>query len=542
MQIDMKERLCFMKRTLFLALALVLAMSFIPFTHAESYETLPITMFNYTFSKSPLGTPVMDAYLEKLEKFANEELGMTLEITWEEQNLWDWLAIASVYVASGEWPDVFTLWNKTDAHNLGVQDMIVDLTDYVDDMPNFKKYIEADPFGYEALLASENGRLYFLPCTSVVNNRSDISNFYARFDTIKEHGLTPPQTMEELIDVCRQYKEIYPDSYPLASMTNIINIALNWMNTDPTIYYNGEEFVFGPIADEENTKAAIEWLADAYAEGLIDPEYEIVTREQRTTKMLDGTYFFMMQQYTDNIIPVNGSEIYPDVEWGGLKQPLNLNGEVSWEPASHKLGESIQRDGNGLIVINKKCEYAEEIIKLLDYARYSDEMVELCAWGIEGVTFVKDANGNNIYVDEIMTAVDPQTALAEFGLGNSVRSGVQIMPQVSSATSGAMGYIPCYDDGEYTYEVYSVFYDRVNPEECMKPWSKSDAPAPSFSADEQNLISSIKTPVETYVNENLAKFVNGELDIDEDWEAFIGGIYDMGDIDSLVELYNSKIN
>ena len=81
----------------------------------------------------------------------------------------------------------------------------------------------------------------------------------------------------------------------------------------------------------------------------------------------------------------------------------------------------------------------------------------------------------------------------------------------------------------------------MNTEEVINPEHSIDAPSVSFSIDEQDEINRIKTPVDTYVNEALTKFMTGEMDIETEWDSFIDGIEQMGDIMSIVELYNSKV-
>ena len=528
-----------MKRIAVLALALCLTLAcFQGAVAEENYEVMSFTMFNYSFSDTCLGTPVMDQYIARMEAFANAELGATLDITWEEMNLWDWLGTSSVWLASGDFPDVFTVWNKEDAISLGDEDMVADLTGYVDQMVYFGEYIKADPANFEACKSAETGNLYYFPFVQQNNSSATISNYYLRLDALRDNGITPPESMEEIYEVCKQYKELYPESYPFAS-GSMIDTILNWMRTANNIYWDGEKYVFGPLGAEERVKDAIGWLAMLYSEGLIDPEYEIETSEQFRTKMLNGTYFFTAQNYADQVMPINANEIY-DVEWGTMKQPLNLYGEVSYQPAANPIGWSISPSGNGLVLINAdtKVDF-EKLVRLIDYSRYSQEMIDLAMWGILDETYVINEDGSKVYADKIMNSGDVQAELAVYGLGNSIRSGIQIMPQLSECNSASMGYIPCYDGGEYFYDTIYEFSDRVNGQNAVNP--NHIAPSPTFTADELDYISSITTPVSTYVTENLTKFVAGELNLESDWEAFISGIPAMGDINAVVELYNPKI-
>ena len=172
---------------------------------------------------------------------------------------------------------------------------------------------------------------------------------------------------------------------------------------------------------------------------------------------------------------------------------------------------------------------------------YAPEMVDITQWGVEGLTYTVDENGNKMYVDEIMDSPAIQNKLAECGLGTSCRSGIQLMPQLSEATSASMGLIPVYHDGEYYESTIYEFGDSVHGEEVINPAHAIGAPSPAFTIDEQDEINRIKTPVDTYVSEQLTKFLVGDLSIENDWDSFIDGIASMGDIMSIVDLYNSKV-
>lgn len=529
------------KRCLSLLAAVLLVVSMGSFAMAEELPVLELTILNPIFSSSPLGTVVMDAYLEKLEAFANSELGVTLDITWEEPGFWDYLETQSVYLAAGDFPDVFYIYQKTNLMSIGDEGFLVNLYDYEDSLEYMKPFMEGDPVGLNGLISSETGALYAMPTTYINDTQTTINNYYLRFDTLQANGITPPESMEEIYEVCLQYKEMYPNSYPFGNWdANIIGSVLSWMHTNSSIHWDGEAYVFDPLQEEQRVKDTMIWLNQMYTDGLIDPEYEIMTSDQRHTKMLDNTFFFMPNNYVDQITQfINGNENYPGVVWGTMKQPLNLYGEVTWQPASMKRGMTF--DQEHFTVINVDTAEPEKVVRLMDYAKYAPEMMELVNWGIEGVTYTVDENGEKTYVDSIMNADAPTLELAQYGLSTSCRSGIQLMPQLSDAVSASMGLVPVYNDGEYYESTIYEFGDAVNTEEVINPEHSIDAPSVSFSIDEQDEINRIKTPVDTYVSEALTKFMTGEMDIETEWDSFIDGIEQMGDIMSIVELYNSKV-
>lgn len=72
---------------------------------------------------------------------------------------------------------------------------------------------------------------------------------------------------------------------------------------------------------------------------------------------------------------------------------------------------------------------------------------------------------------------------------------------------------------------YNVEYDYTIPT------------AVAMTADEGSEYSTIYADIDTYVSENLSKFMTGDKSFDE-WDAFIDQVYDMG-IEDCIEIYQT---
>ncbi|MNG38503.1 hypothetical protein D3C84_1262340 [compost metagenome] len=66
------------------------------------------------------------------------------------------------------------------------------------------------------------------------------------------------------------------------------------------------------------------------------------------------------------------------------------------------------------------------------------------------------------------------------------------------------------------------------------------APKMMFTKDESDLKANTMTPIETYVKESAVKFIKGEVDFSE-WGKFQDTIKKMGDFESILKLYNDKV-
>ena len=63
---------------------------------------------------------------------------------------------------------------------------------------------------------------------------------------------------------------------------------------------------------------------------------------------------------------------------------------------------------------------------------------------------------------------------------------------------------------------------------------------PTLTEDENTQISDIYTPVQTYLDECILKFIIGDMDIEKDWDEFMTKLQSYGDMDKVCEILNSK--
>ena len=90
-------------------------------------------------------------------------------------------------------------------------------------------------------------------------------------------------------EAVKKIKRAHLGSYPFGGGVgtgpgmNIPTYLFQLNKTYQGIYYNGNEYVFGPVADKQRFKATLE--------DLIDPEWLSADRDQQRRKMVDGTYY-----------------------------------------------------------------------------------------------------------------------------------------------------------------------------------------------------------------------------------------------------------
>jgi hypothetical protein len=79
----------------------------------------------------------------------------------------------------------------------------------------------------------------------------------------------------------------------------------------------------------------------------------------------------------------------------------------------------------------------------------------------------------------------------------------------------------------------------TNPETAIAPYEQ--APVIRLSKEDEAKKAQIMTAVQTYMDENIYKFLLGERDLSE-WDAFKKELSDIGDYQSIVDLMNSQVS
>ena len=150
----------------------------------------------------------------------------------------------------------------------------------------------------------------------------------------------------------QQLKELYPDSYPMgsyvgASWYSVAKVIFMINRTSQALYYNGSEFVLGPIHDEDRYRASLEYLNRLYEEGLLDPEFFTQTGDQSKEKTVNGTYFFVPNHFAGNILRFNTNEVYPGSGVGLGSAPER----VGWP---RRMDSRIQQAGSATVDVRSR--------------------------------------------------------------------------------------------------------------------------------------------------------------------------------------------
>ena len=375
-------------------------------------------------------------------------------------------------------------------------------------MPNMKKY--ADELSmFDGLLDAE-GHMYGVPI--YVNSEDYImQTWMANATLLKEQNIEIPATQDEFLEACRKIKantDVTPlqRRYGLTSLMD--SIGLMYKNGgDRGLTYNPDEktWEFGPTKEGSELKAYLTFMHTLWEENLIDHEINTMSEDQYNDYIKSGRFAFT-NDYITTFSNVTDYEpaVIPTPEGTGCKVAIDSarDAKCVWAAVS-----------------SKETEHPELLATCIDLM-FSDEIATLENYGIEGVTYeLKD--GEKDFLGNIRAASNNFTgteSLADYGATDT------------NATR-LLGESPI---------IYNGVNNIISLLDAKKQQPRYQYSYPTLTEEENGELSDITTPVTTYLDECMAKFIIGDMDLDADWDTFMTKLQGYGDMARACEILNSK--
>lgn len=217
-----------------------------------------------------------------------EELGINITYDWTVSGGYNddaYKQKTNVTLASGDLPDVFPV-DATQLKQLTDSGMIEDMTQYWNDYAadlTIDIYTQEGPAVLDS--ATFDGKLMAIP--NVDSSAESTQYLWLRADWLRNLGLEPPKTMEDLINISKAFTTQDPDrngeddTYGLAITKDLYSGCMGLegffagYHAHPNFWKldDSGKVVYGSVQPE--MKAALQQLADWYAAGEIDQEFGI---------------------------------------------------------------------------------------------------------------------------------------------------------------------------------------------------------------------------------------------------------------------------
>lgn len=483
-----------MKLRRILALAMVLALLLVPaLSVAEENVTdqyritdqpvkLKLIRSDNINQPMQLGNEVLQA----IEKYT----GVTLEI--EAIAGSDFTTKTEMLIATNSQYDI--MYDCYYVANYAGQGAYLDISQYLDEcMPNLKALFERYP-DLNKLYTGD--ALYQIPVLSRVAYRMGRSP-QLRADLLAETGMSAPKTYEDLYEVLKAIKTNHPEMYPIGNRNGTGNLMVCYSYSFGTGYNNDgvyweptqNQYVFGPMSDEFMTM--LQWFADAYKDGLLDPDYAVVTSTQWQERLASGQncFFYDNPTFATNFNAALAS-VNPDAKFAPIEVPAS--------DETHR-GVYYNKHDMAATVISADTKYPDIACKLLDFL-YSDFGCTLTCFGIEGLTYQINEDGKPEILDsavaEFKDASDPMRAL--FG-------------KYSLCKLGIARYIDDTAQDSFSDEELASWYD------LWSSWSFMDEPVmdPAFTTEENEELAELRSEVTDILATNYDAFIMGQRPVSE---------------------------
>lgn len=329
----------------------------------------------------------------------------------------------NLIIVSNDYPDIFGQgignYDSNPAKAI-TDDVVMDLTDLLaDNAPNYNALLESNPDFHQAVYNSDG-----TVCKITSSNIGlQSQGLFIRKDWLDALGLEVPTTVDELTNVLTEFHKAYNTPMTLMvnadlddglasvfdhSMVGFTRQMLGFQQTEP----NSGKLICAMASDGYFEHMTL--LRQYYADGLINGDFLSISKENGN---FESTYYdgqcgiwqegceVADDSYRENFSDSNAVAM-------PMLSPTN-NGE-----ATHMSSFTSVMTGMFAVYISATCQQPEIALQFLNYG-YTDEGKDLIAFGIEGETFTRDADGKVSYTELLTEFPDGIRAAEWYYLVNS---------------------------------------------------------------------------------------------------------------------------
>ena len=462
-----------------------------------------------------------------------------------------WQEKFKLMLAGESLPDLVLSANQqiNDINLLAEEGFFLKLDEYLDYAPNLKAFLEAHP-DYKQKCTASDGHIYGL----VQYNMSPLTGMchtFIRKDWLKAVGMDVPNTIDELYEVLKAFKEKDPngngqaDEIPMidhnshtmlqATLMTAFGMPSNRTNNDLNyglmIEKDGKLVV---SQTTENYKAFLTFMNKLYNEGLYDKEgfKNPVASMREKVKGGNVGLFTDWQPSSSTGLPKEDNVNY-----------ASINGLSSeWNPEGYIAGGS--QVGNVCHVLaNANTEHPEVVVRLIDFL-FTEEGALIAAYGTEKSrisTPIEQDPNTLTYTTIIPEGEEANYASANDYLNKKARPNAAI--NVLNVAPGEVNYMlsltspdQITDQMRIDWNANAYWVERLLTRE-IKPIITNIL----YTTEELEERSVIVTDITNYLVMTRSQFITGELSVEKDWDTYINTLKQMK-IDKLLDIETTAYN
>lgn len=464
-----------------------------------------------------------------------------VHINWQSVPADGWIEKRAIIIASGNLPDAIaagglfgnSTFTETEVNQYGSQGVFIPLQDLIEKNSIYmKKYLDENPIT-KKYITSLDGNIYSLFDVNECYHCNYSQKGWINSTWLKNLGLEMPKTTEDLKKVLIAFKTQDPnknskkDEIPLSTSvdgwrTNIDGFLMNafiYTDTDQRLNLGPDgKLLFAPSQD--GYREGLKYLTDLYKEGLIAPESFTQSSQVLAQTNESGKESRIGVGFGGVNFLVSGQAVSEKWKEYDAIPPLQGPGGVQTTAYYGKAAPA----GIGMFVITKAAKDPALIIRWIDWL-YSEDGRNFDDMGLEGRDWKKgdpgdlDFNGNPAKFVPIVSFDD---------LTKNNIIWTQAFPTIRDAGYREGKKVLSQDWREGQGDMELMLFQASKKYEPFAP--KADQVVPNISAlpDKVTDYSLLKTSLETYVKESVARFVTGDLNVDKDWDSYIKKLNELG--------------
>lgn len=479
----------------------------------------PVTLTAWDYVVPPVMAVITDYGVDgQVYAELQKRTGVTLEFT--TANLLTASDSMSLMVAANELPDIifnFGMFYTGNMDDLIEGEIIVDFAEYEDLMPNYFDILNNNP-SIARDVYTEAGAVPL--AENIQDTLIPSSGPAIRQDWLDADGLDTPVTVDDLYEVLKTFQSENDCQYPLWIAANGANtlgsafgVSVNGENNalGGWIYQDGKVQYCVPM---DGFRDYVQLIADWYSEGLISPDFVSQTMNNTATDdEIVGNASGFFTSSVNGLTNLSGYE--PDSNVQPVRAMVLEEGDLS---GFDDAGTSRVSKGGAAVACS--CPEIELAVQIIDYC-YSDDGILLNNYGVEGVSFEYDDNGEPVLTDLVTNNPDGYDfALALIKYTSSTPCSICINER------NFLGYTDA--------QVAAIDLWLRNTDSVM-------APGAVWTVDNQTEYSGIVSDLGSYVSTMCLQFITGEKSMDE-WDSFIEEVTSSFDVDRMTELYQEAVD
>ena len=439
----------------------------------------------------------------------------------------------NLLLSTKDYPDL--IFSRIDENKYGTEEgLLIDLTPYLDIMPNYKTEIAKRPLLLSAMKAID-GKQYYLPSLNECYHCQHCGKMWVNNKHLEDMGEEIPTTIDEFYDLCIKFKEYKPDGVPVFGLGAWAGdpyyfLAGSYLYISDSVYCMViKDDTISTTAAKPEYRELLKFLRKLYAEKLLN-------EDAYTIDEASGTAYIATADEPVLFCPTGASfpfysEASPEVY--GHYYPISpLKGPEGFQTCM-LAGGMTPRNG---VTITNVCQYPEAAVRFCDYFYTFEGQVESQTGPEKGVHWDDPQPGD--------VGIDGTPALyRRYNKYTASPQNISWLDRGLLFTYSELKLGEASDPGDLADIANMEVVLYLSTRDLYVPYGPKEGdfttlPPIKLTGEETASIQTISVEIDKYISESRVQFVTGALDINNDsaWETYVNGLTNMG-MPTLLEVY-----